>query len=66
MKNLLVDVGRQLGFSEKGTIEAHLYKLLVYEKGGFFKTHRDNEKKKGMVGSLIIIFSFLLSIKVEL
>lgn len=35
-------------------LEAHLYKLLVYGKGGFFLRHRDSEKHDRMVGSLIV------------
>ena len=34
--------------------EARLYKLLVYEPGGFFSAHRDSEKATGMVGTLVI------------
>ena len=35
-------------------IEAQLYKLLVYERGGFFIPHRDTEKAPGMVATLAI------------
>ncbi len=35
-------------------IEASLYKLLIYEKGGFFLKHKDTEKEEGMFASLII------------
>ncbi|OWK38182.1 2OG-Fe(II) oxygenase [Fimbriiglobus ruber] len=35
-------------------LEAHLYKLLVYRKGGFFLPHRDSEKHDRMVASLIV------------
>lgn len=35
-------------------LTAHLYKLLVYEKGSFFLPHRDGEKLDGMVATLII------------
>ena len=33
---------------------AHLYKLLVYEPGGFFAPHRDTEKVDGMVATLVL------------
>ncbi len=33
---------------------AHLYKLLVYELGGFFAPHRDTEKVVGMVATLVV------------
>jgi len=36
-------------------LEAKLYKLLVYEKGGFFLPHRDSEKHDRMVASLIAV-----------
>lgn len=36
-------------------LEARLYKLLVYEKGGFFLRHRDSEKHDRMVASLIVV-----------
>ncbi len=36
-------------------VEARLYKLLVYEKGGFFLMHRDSEKHHGMVASMIFV-----------
>ncbi|MDE0241274.1 MAG: 2OG-Fe(II) oxygenase [bacterium] len=35
-------------------IEAHLYKLLVYERGGFFTPHRDSEKAPGMIATLTL------------
>jgi hypothetical protein len=37
--------------------EARLYKLLVYDKGGFFLPHRDGEKHDGMVASLIVVLA---------
>jgi hypothetical protein len=42
-----------LGIENK-KIEAHLYKMLVYEEGDFFLPHKDSEKEKGMFGTLII------------
>ena len=35
-------------------VEARLYKLLIYERGGFFSPHRDTEKAPGMVATLTI------------
>ena len=35
-------------------LDAQLYKLLVYERGGFFAAHRDTEKAGGMVATLSI------------
>jgi hypothetical protein len=36
-------------------VEARLYKLLMYEKGGFFLPHRDSEKHDGMVASMNVV-----------
>ncbi|MCI0460525.1 MAG: 2OG-Fe(II) oxygenase, partial [Gemmataceae bacterium] len=46
----------QLGLPAE-QVEARLYKLLVYEKGGFFLPHRDSEKQDGMVASLIVVLA---------
>ncbi len=35
-------------------LEAELYKLLIYEPGGFFAAHRDTEKTRGMIATLTI------------
>jgi len=43
----------QLGI-EEAEVAASLYKMLIYEKGDFFLSHRDSEKEKGMFGTLII------------
>lgn len=37
-----------------GRLEAELYKLLIYEPGGFFSEHRDTEKTGGMIATLSI------------
>lgn len=31
-----------------------LYKLLLYEEGGFFKKHRDTEKSAGIFATLVV------------
>jgi predicted 2-oxoglutarate/Fe(II)-dependent dioxygenase YbiX len=36
-------------------VEPILYKLLIYERGGFFLPHRDSEKHDRMVASLIVV-----------
>ena len=36
-------------------IKAKAYKLLMYPRGGFFLPHRDSEKRKSMVASLIVM-----------
>ena len=35
-------------------LEAQLYKLLIYEPGGFFSAHRDTEKAGGMIATLSV------------
>ncbi len=37
-----------------GRLKAKLYKLLIYDRGGFFAAHRDTEKVDGMIGTLSI------------
>ena len=37
-----------------GRLEAQLYKLLIYEPGGFFSAHRDTEKADGMIATLSV------------
>lgn len=52
--NAMQTVAQQLGLPAD-QLEAKLYKLLVYEKGGFFLPHRDSEKENRMVASLIVV-----------
>ena len=42
------------GLSVDGQVSAELYKLLLYEEGSFFISHRDSEKRDGMFATLII------------
>ena len=50
---ILEQVTAELGFPEGG-LTAELYKLLIYERGGFFAPHRDTEKSPSMVATLVI------------
>ena len=52
MASVVDAVKRDLGI--RGKVTAELYKLLVYEKGSFFKPHRDTEKIPGMFGTLVV------------
>lgn len=36
-------------------VHAEFYKLLVYEPGGFFLSHRDSEKVTGMFATLVVV-----------
>ena len=53
LASILGCVAEDLGLPRSG-ISAQLYKLLVYETGGFFSSHRDTEKVDGMVATLVI------------
>jgi hypothetical protein len=49
---VLTRVAEGLGVSEP--IAAELYKLLVYDQGSFFVSHRDTEKAPGMFATLVL------------
>lgn len=53
LEAILATVRTGLGCGDE-PVEARLYKLLVYDEGGFFKAHRDTEKTQGMFGTLVI------------
>lgn len=38
-----------------GRVAAELYKLLIYDEGSFFVSHRDTEKAPGMFATLVIV-----------
>ena len=54
LNKILGDIKPDLGI-EDYAISAHLYKMLIYEKGDFFLRHKDSEKEKGMFGTLTIV-----------
>lgn len=43
------------GLGVSAPVEAQFYKLLMYDKGGFFLAHRDTEKASGMFATLVIV-----------
>ena len=51
--SILAQAAVGLGYPE-GAVSAELYKLLVYEPGGFFVPHRDTEKVDNMVATLVV------------
>ena len=51
--SILDQVAEGLGLPRE-CIEAKPYKLLVYERGGFFTPHRDSEKAERMVATLVV------------
>lgn len=52
LTSIVHQAANQLGV--EGEVIAELYKMLVYETGGFFSEHRDTEKAPGMFGTLVI------------
>lgn len=54
-ENILSKVKTGLG-CEDAIVAAELYKLLVYDRGGFFLAHRDTEKTDGMFATLVLTF----------
>jgi len=53
LESILSKVTAGLG-CHNATVSAELYKLLVYDRGGFFLAHRDTEKTAGMFGTLVV------------
>jgi len=53
MRDLVAQIAKQLGLGEC-RVSHHLYKLLIYETGDFFTSHRDTEKVNNMFGTLLI------------
>ncbi len=53
MEGILARVAEGLGLTD--TISAELYKLLIYDRGSFFVSHRDTEKLTGMFATLVIV-----------
>jgi hypothetical protein len=54
LQRILSEAAEGLGCSG-ASVSAEFYKLLVYDKGSFFKAHRDTEKTDGMFGTLAIV-----------
>ena len=50
-----------LGLGAGAGVVAELYKLLIYDEGSFFVSHRDTEKSAGMFATLIIALPSLHS-----
>ncbi len=53
VETLVDEIKPGLGIEGK-SVAAHLYKLLIYEAGDFFVSHKDSEKEAGMFGTLIV------------
>jgi len=57
LKTILARIAAGLGVTEP--IEAEFYKLLIYDEGSFFASHRDTEKAPGMFATLVIVLPSL-------
>lgn len=53
LTRIVADAARGLGV--EAPVTAELYKLLLYEPGSFFVSHRDTEKVDGMFATLVIV-----------
>ena len=53
VENVVSAVKKHLGCDKKA-VQANLYKVLLYEKGGHFKAHRDTEKENRMFATMVI------------
>ena len=56
---IALDLGLNDDWIKNDLIDLQLYKLLLYEKGSFFKLHRDSERVDGMFGTLVILLPSL-------
>jgi hypothetical protein len=56
LRRAVQQVAQQLGLPDgaAASIDARLYKLLLYEQGGHFAAHQDTEKEPGMFGTLVV------------
>ena len=50
---ILARVSQGLGVAEP--VNAEFYKLLIYDEGSFFVSHRDTEKSPGMFATLVVV-----------
>ncbi len=57
LEAIVGQVTEGLGIGQE--ISAELYKLLIYDEGGFFLNHRDTEKVNGMFATLVIVLPSL-------
>lgn len=54
-QSIAESVCRQLGVVNGSThVELQPYKLLSYDEGAMFKPHKDTEKQRGMIGTVVV------------
>jgi hypothetical protein len=59
LDRVVAQAAEGLGVSEP--VSAEFYKLLIYDKGSFFVSHRDTEKQSGMFATLVLALPSLSS-----
>jgi predicted 2-oxoglutarate/Fe(II)-dependent dioxygenase YbiX len=52
---VLLELKKELGLQDNQQLKAQLHNFLIYEKGQFFQSHQDTEKKEDMVATLVIL-----------
>lgn len=57
-ETMLDEMRSELGLPKGTKLQAHLYNMLVYTPGQFFKPHQDSEKLENMVATLVISLPF--------
>lgn len=57
--NILERIGSGLNIDKNSHLVPHLHNMLIYGPGQFFKMHRDSEKIKNMVATLVILLPSL-------
>lgn len=55
LPDLMEQIRKNFGYDDQAHFIPHLYNLLVYEPGDFFKPHQDTEKVEGMIATMLII-----------
>ena len=62
-ENSLADIVARsaAGLGVMEAVSAELYKLLVYDTGSFFVSHRDTEKAAGMFATLVVVLPSIYS-----
>ena len=53
LATMVASVAEGLGVGDP--IEAEFYKMLIYDEGSFFVSHRDTEKTAGMFATLVVV-----------
>lgn len=55
IQGLVIRISNELGVAGGNQhVRAELYKMLLYEEGAFFESHKDSEKAPGMFATLVV------------